>query len=343
MIDLLKELSVLCGISGREENVRKYILNQISPYADCKVDALGNIIAQKKGLKHPDHTLMMSAHMDEVGLIIHSIDENGYLYFSPVGGIDPRVLLGRSVSVGEKAVYGVIGSKPIHMLDSNERKQAPGFLNLYIDIGANNKEEAEKLVSLGDFACFDSEFIRFGDGFIKGKALDDRVGCAILINLIKKSLPYDITFVFTVQEEVGTRGAGTAAFAVDPDYAIVIEATTAADISGVKPEQEVCVLGKGAVISFMDGRTIYDRDLYHLAFATSEETNIPCQTKAGISGGNDAGAIHRSRNGVRTIAVSLPCRYLHSPSCVIHEKDLIHTADFVEALSKKILENGVIH
>ena len=341
MIELLKQLSLLDGVSGREDEVRDFIRKEIEPYAECTTDALGNLIARKKGAKTPEKTLMFSAHMDEVGLIIHSINDDGYLSFSPVGGIDPRVLLGRSVFVSDKKVYGVIGSRPIHLLDSNERKQSPDFQQLYIDIGAKNKEMAEKAVSLGDFACYDSEFIRFGDGFLKGKALDDRAGCAVLIELIKQPLLYDAVFAFTVQEEVGTRGAATAAFGVQPDYAIVVEATTAADIADVKPEQQVCVLGKGGVVSFMDGRTIYDRGLYRLAFDVAKEQGIPCQPKAGVSGGNDAGAIHLSREGVRTLAVSLPCRYLHSACCVIREDDLSSTAALAKAVGEKILADGV--
>lgn len=335
---LLKELSLLDGVSGSENAVRDWICGKIKPFAECKVDPMGNLIAFKKGAASPGKTLMLSAHMDEVGLIIHSIDEDGYLSFSPVGGIDPRVLLGRSVRIGENCVHGVIGASPIHMLTSEERRQSPDFDKLKIEIGAKSREDAEKYVSLGDYACFDSDYVTFGDGCIKGKALDDRAGCAVLINMIMQSLPYDMFFAFTVQEEVGTRGAAAAAFGVRPDYALVVEATTAADIAGVETERQVCALHKGPAVSFMDGRTIYDREFYRLAFEIANEQGIPCQPKAGTSGGNDAGAIHMSREGVRTLAISLPCRYLHSASCVIHKDDLQHTAELVKALSVNILE-----
>lgn len=336
---LLKELSLINGVSGCEDAVRDRIRAEIEPFAECRVDPMGNLIAFRKGAKSSGKTLMLSAHMDEVGLIIHSIDEDGYLSFSPVGGIDPRVLLGRSVKIGETAVHGVIGASPIHMLTSDERKQSPDFDKLKIEIGAKNREDAEKYVSLGDYACFDSDYVNFGEGFIKGKALDDRAGCAVLIELIKQDLPYDMLFAFTVQEEVGTRGAAAAAFGVRPDYALVVEATTAADIADVPAERQVCALRKGPVISFMDGHTIYDRGLYRLAFQVAEKHGLPCQTKAGISGGNDAGAIHMSREGVRTLAVSLPCRYLHSACCVIHKDDLKNTVELVKALSAEILTN----
>lgn len=337
---LLKELSLLDGVSGNENAVRDWIRAKIEPYAECRVDPMGNLIAFKKGAASAGKTLMLSAHMDEVGLIIHSIDDDGYLSFSPVGGIDPRVLLGRSVRIGESGVHGVIGASPIHMLTSDERKQSPGFDKLKIEIGAKNREDAEKYVSLGDYACFESDFLSFGEGCIKGKALDDRAGCAVLINVTMQDLPYDMVFAFTVQEEVGTRGAAAAAFGVQPDFAVVVEATTAADIAGVETERQVCALQKGPAVSFMDGRTIYDRELYRLAFRVADEKGITCQTKAGTSGGNDAGAIHMSREGVRTIAISLPCRYLHSASCVIHKDDLLNTAELVKELSAEILERA---
>lgn len=339
MLDLLQKLSTLNGVSGAEDDVRAFILSEASKHARCHVDALGNIIAFKKGNKPAQKKLMLCAHMDEVGFIINAIDENGYLWFTNVGGIDPRVVLGRAVRVGSEGIHGVIGAKPIHLLDADERKQSPGFDKMYIDIGAENKEQAEQYVKLGDIACFDSAFVHFGDNLIKGKALDDRAGCAVLLKLLERETEFDTYFAFTVQEEVGTRGAATAAFSVAPDYAIVLEATTAADIPNVKKEQQVCRLGEGPAVSFMDGRTVYDRQLYKQAFEIAAAEGIPCQPKAGTSGGNDAGAIHLSREGVRTTAISVPCRYLHSASCVIHKDDLLNTLALTEALAAAISAN----
>ena len=228
---------------------------------------------------------MLSAHMDEVGLIVTHITDEGLLKFTTVGGIDKRVLCGKQVWINGH--YGVIGGKPIHLMKGDEREKAVPVEELSIDIGAGSKEEAEQAVSLGDVAGFVSTFDQEGNK-IRGRALDDRVGCTILIDLIKRSLPYDMTFVFCVQEEIGLRGARTAAYSVNPQAAIVVESTTAADIAGVEEGKEVCRLGDGPVVPFMDRSTIYDREYYQLAFALAEKEKIPCQTKRAVAGGNDA-------------------------------------------------------
>lgn len=342
MLNTLKELCSLPGASGREDAVREYLIGRITAaQADYEVDALGNLLVRKKGAERAKKRVMLAAHMDEVALIVTYITEEGYLKFSPVGGIDPRVLFGRSVFVGEKMLPGVIGSMPVHLLEKEDLKKIPDFDKLYIDIGAASAAEAQAAVRLGDIACFDSGFVPFGERRIKAKALDDRAGCAILLKMIESDQPYDLTFAFTVQEEVGLRGAGAAAYQLNPDYAIVVETTTAADIAGVEPHKRVCALGKGAVVSFMDRSTIYDQKLYSFAFSLAERKNIRCQTKTVIAGGNDAGAIHKSRGGVKTVAVSVPCRYLHSPSCVIEEGDLYDTADLVRALARCFANDSV--
>ncbi len=321
MLELIKKFCSVSGISGREDKVRELIISEIKDIAEYETDALGNLIVHKKGKKTAKNKVMVAAHMDEVGMIVTYISEDGTLKFSTVGGVDARVYLGRAVKVGENEVSGVIGVKPIHMLEKAEELDIPKADELYIDIGASSKEEAKSVVNLGDAVCFDSDVIPFGDGFLKGRALDDRVGCAVAVSMIKSELEYDMDFAFTVQEEIGTRGAAAAAFGVAPDYAIVLETTTAADIPGVENEKRVCALGEGAVVGFMDNGTIYDRELYKLAFKLGEENGVKVQTKTMVAGGNDARAIHKSGKGVKTIAVSLPCRYLHSPSCVIKLSD----------------------
>jgi len=331
MFDKLKVLCALPGVSGREHAVREYILKEILGYAECRVDNLGNIIAFKKGRQKRDKKLMLAAHMDEVGLIIHGADDSGFLKFSAVGGIDARVLAGRRMMIypGKNAepLPGVIGQKPVHLLESDEKGKAPNIDGLYIDIGAMNKDEALKATPIGSAAVFDGELMSFGENknFIKAKALDDRAGCLLMIDIIKSEIEFDTWFVFTVQEEVGARGAAAAAFSVAPDIAVIVEATTAADISGVNETESVCNLGGGPVISFMDGRTVYDAELYDRTFEAAEQAGVPCQPKRAVAGGNDAGAIHMSGAGVRVMAVSLPCRYLHSPSCVIYAPDYENT------------------
>ena len=197
---------MLNGVSGYEENVRNFIINEIKDFCEYKIDNLGNLIAFKKGNSTPKNKVMISAHMDEVGMIVTYINSDGTLKISSVGGVDPRVVFGRQVIIGENNLIGVIGAKAIHNLSEEERKTAVRFDKMYIDIGCENKEGAEKLVSLGDTVAFSSDYIEFGNGFIKAKAIDDRAGCAIMINMIKSELEFDTWFTFVVQEEIGLRG-----------------------------------------------------------------------------------------------------------------------------------------
>lgn len=333
---MLENLCLLNGTSGDESRVRDYIIDQIKDYCDYSVDALGSVIALKKGNKMPDKKVMISAHMDEVGFIITYITDDGYLKFSPVGGIDPRVVIDRVVDIN--GIKGVIGAKAVHLLSADEKKSAPSFDKMCIDIGAKNKEDAEKYISLGDYAYFVSDYREFGNGFVKAKALDDRIGCMLMIELIKSELEFDTYFCFNVQEEVGLRGSQCTAFSVQSDISIVLESTTAADLDGVTGGNRCCVLGDGPVVSFMDGRTVYDRELFHLAFETAKEKNIKVQTKTAIAGGNDAGAIQSTGKGSKVMAVSLPCRYIHSGSGVVKLSDIDEARKLISALLDKIYD-----
>ncbi len=336
MIDELEKLCNLNGTSGSEDEVRDYIINQIKNLCEYRIDNMGNVIAYKKGTCKVGKKLMISAHMDEVGMIVTYINDDGTLKIAPVGGIDPRVVFGRRVRVGKEKRLGVIGSKAVHNLSKEERDKAVTFEGMYVDIGCTSREEAEKIVSLGDNVYFDSDFVRLGDRLVKGKAIDDRAGVAVMLRMIREELPYDVTFAFVVQEEIGLRGSRCAAFEVDPEYAIVIESTTAADIPSASGSDRVCELGKGPVVSFMDRSTIYNKELYDLAFDLADKNNIPCQTKTRVAGGNDAGAIHITRGGIKTAAVSLATRYLHSPSCVADIQDFENVYKLVRVLSDSI-------
>ena len=331
MVERLREICQLNGASGDEARVRGFIQNNIRA-DEVFTDNLGSLIVFKKGRKTPKHKIMFAAHMDEVGFMITDIDSDGFLSFGAVGGINSAVALGRGVAL-ESGALGVVGTKAVHQQSPDERKKTPDFGELYIDIGASSQEEAEILAPRGSYAYFDADFFEFGDGFVKGKAIDDRAGCLIMMDMINGEPEYDAWYAFTVQEEVGTRGARAAAFTVAPDIAIVLETTTACDIAGVSGARRVCELGKGAVVSYMDRSTVYDRGLYSLAFETAKANGIPVQTKTLIAGGNDSGAIHVSAGGVRTCAISVPCRYLHSPSCVVKMSDF----EAVKALADKML------
>jgi len=335
MLETLKELCALSGVSGNEDEVRNYIVDQISGYADeVTVDVMGNVIAFKKGAKTPDKKLVLCAHMDEVGVIVTYITDDGYLKFAMAGGVDSRVVIGKTVAIGKKRVTGVIGCKAIHMVKAKDREKNIEIEDLYIDIGAANREEAGKLVSVGDTGAFDREIREFGDGLVKAKAIDDRFGCAVLVELIKSDLPIDCGFVFTVQEEVGLRGAHPAAFSTAPDIALMIEGTTAADFPSVSANKKVCRVGKGVVIPFMDGGSIYNRELFSLLTGLAERNEIPWQTKNVIAGGTDGAAFQRSRAGVKTAGIAAPVRNLHSPSCVAKITDL----EAVFKLAKLFLE-----
>ncbi len=332
MLETLKSLCVLNGTSGREEKIREYIISRIDGKCEYRVDPMGNLLVFKKGKKTPSKKVMLSAHMDEVGFIITYITEDGYLKFSPVGGIDSKVIIGRSVTVGEKSIPGVIGIKPIHMVSADEKGKVPPVSDMYIDIGASSKKEAEDYVSVGDAAYFISRFEHLCNEKVKAKAIDDRFGCAVMLDMIDSELEYDANFAFLVQEEVGLRGAGPAAFTIRPDYAIVLESTTAADVSGVADADCVCSLGSGAVLSFMDRSTVYNRDMFKGALRLAAEKGIKCQIKKAVAGGNDAGAIHKSCGGVYTITVSLPCRYIHSATSVADTHDMEDCAKLAKAL-----------
>ena len=317
MLELLKELCRLNGVSGAEDPVRNFIQTQAQPYADSlRSDALGNLIVFKRGKKSTGNKLLLAAHMDEVGVIVTRITEEGFLKFDFVGGVDRRVAIGKPVVLGENEIPGLIGLKAIHLVSREEEEKVPKTDALYIDIGAKDREEAEKLVPPGTYGSFVGPPQEFGQGFLKAKAIDDRIGCAIMLELLKEDLPLDVTFAFTAQEEVGTRGAFGTAFSVSPEVALVLETTTAADLPGVEGARRVCAPGKGPVISYMDGATIYDRDLFENLRRLAEEHGIPWQTKEYIAGGNDARTIQRSRSGVRVAALSAAVRYLHAPATV---------------------------
>ena len=329
MMTHLKKLCSLEGVSGREHPVREYILRvlQQSP-ADMsvRVDPMGNVLAYVKGRERAKHTLLFAAHMDEVGFMITGVTPEGYLRFTTVGGIDPKVVYGRSVRVG--GISGVIGGKATHLCSADEKKQVPKPSELLIDIGAASKEEAEALVRPGDTAVFAGEFSRLEGGLVKSRAIDDRAGCALLLDLAEQTPDYDMVLAFTVQEEVGLRGAKAAA--------VVVDATTAADTIGVAADKQVCRVGEGAVISFMDKRTLYDADLYARILEIAKKKNIRAQSKTMVAGGNDAGAIQLAGRGARVAAVSLPCRYLHSPACVVAKRDMEQTLALLQELARQL-------
>ncbi len=326
MFKMLEDLCNIRGTSGREDAVRAEIIKLIDGYCDWKVDPLGNIIAFKRGKKAPSHRIMLDAHMDEVGFIATYINDQGLISFATVGGINTECILSQRV-VFDNGTVGVIGGKPTHLLSADARKKLPETDSLYIDIGAGSRAEAEQFVKIGDSAVFAENYLEFGD-VITSKAIDDRAGCAVLISLLREESEYDFYATFTTQEEVGSRGAAAAAFTVGPDFCICLETTTACDLEGVCGSARVCEVGKGPVISFMDRGTLYDRALFDMAAGLG----IKHQIKTAVAGGNNSASIHKSRGGVRTLAISVPCRYLHSASCVASKADISGTKQLAAAM-----------
>lgn len=323
--ETLLTLCALSGVSSAEDQVRDFLKDRAARAgAQVRVDAMGNLICFKKGAVAAPDRLMLCAHMDEVGLMVRHITDDGYLKFDAVGGIDRRVLIGKPVWVGANKVPGVIGLQAIHLTTKAQREKVAKLEEFYIDIGADSREEAQALVSIGDVCVFQGDSLEFGDGLFKSKAIDDRLGCAVMLELLEEDLPMDVTFVFTAQEEVGTRGAFAAAFSVKPEVCMVLETTTAADLPGVERHKRVCQVGKGPVISLIDSATIYDRPLFAELRDLAEGNGIPWQTKELIAGGNDARAVQRSRQGVRVCALSAPVRYLHAPTSVASLDDCEH-------------------
>lgn len=335
-----EELKTLCGLdglSGRETAVRAYLQEQLTacPAVETMiVDPLGNLLVRVRGRQRAKQTVLFSAHMDEVGLIVTDVTADGYLAVAPVGGVDAAVVYGHSVKVN--GYLGVIAGKAIHQCSGDEKKTIPGFDKLLVDIGAADQEEALGVAQPGDAVLFDSEWTDLGDDLCKAKALDDRAGCLLLLDLIRRQPAYDIVVSFVTQEEIGLRGATVAGYTVQPDIAVVVETTTAADLAGVSGPRQVCRVGAGPVISFMDGRTLYDDELYRHIRQMGDEAGIPTQTKTMVAGGNDAGALQQAGKGVRVAAISLPCRYLHSPACVLSWRDMEQTAALVALLADSL-------
>ncbi len=320
-VDNLKKLSALDGVSGDEKPVRDFILSHVKDYVDDYwVDKMGNLITFKKGTRKGPK-VMLDAHMDEVGLMVTHINSDGLLKFQVVGGIEDRVLVGKRVRIGEKGVPGVIGFKPIHLQDGSERTGAVNKKKLTIDIGAKDKEQAEAKVEVGDIVAFAYDPVEFGDNKLMAKALDDRVGCAALIEILKGRYEFDVYGCFTVQEEIGLKGAKTASFQVMPDIAIILEGTTCYDVPDTEEQGMSTRCGQGPALTIMDRSVIVDSDLLNLIVDVAERNKIPYQFKQTISGGTNAGRIQANATGVKVAAIAVPCRYIHTPVSVMDKSD----------------------
>lgn len=328
---LLKKLTEASGVSGNEKEIRNIILNEIKGYVDSvEVDKLGNIIAYKKGITN-SKKLMITAHMDEVGLMVTHIDDAGLLKFTTVGGIDKRILVSKPVLVGKKDIRSH-RSETYSFAKKEEWQKALNIDQLYIDIGVNTNEEAKKLVNIGDYVTFDSRYVEFGDNQVKAKALDNRVGCSLLIELLKNIEDISFYGVFTVMEEIGLVGAGPVAYRVEPDITIVLEGTLCYEVPKLDNHLIPTSLNNGPAISLIDRTTLFDIDFRKKIVNIAEKNHIPYQYRKTSMGGNDSGKIHTTKEGSITTTISVPCRNIHSPTSVMSKNDYSNTYKLLQAI-----------
>ena len=335
---LLKRLCEAMGISGQEAEVRAVIREELGGKVDeMRCDTMGNVIV-RKGPEHGPR-VMLAAHMDEVGLMISGITKEGCLRFVKAGGTDDRVILSKVVLVGKSRIPGVIGPRPHHLETDKERETPVKSDKLYIDIGCKSREEAESKVKLGDPVIFDTSFAEFGEGYVKGRALDDRIGCAVLVEILKQDWSIPVWGVFTSQEEVGCRGATIAAYSIQPEMGIALEGTVSADVAGVEDEGLVTQPGNGPAIGIMDAGSIPNRHMLAQVVSLAKQHGVPFQFRRTTTGGNDAGPIQRSQGGSATVTISVPCKNIHSPVAIASVSDFDNCVRLV-GLFLKSVEGG---
>jgi len=343
LVEALEKLSNANGVTGREGEVRELMKKYLKPYVDeTREDKLGNLITFKKGNKDAP-TVMLAAHMDEVGLMIKNIKKKGFLQFAKVGGIDDRVLLAQKVIVhtDKGPLTGVVGSKPPHIQTEEEQKKVVDADRLFIDVGAKDKEEAEKMgVQVGDVVSFDTKFVQIGENVVLGKALDDRVGCAMMVETLRRLQKVDcnVYAVGTIQEEVGLRGATIAAFQVAPDVCIVLETTVAGGMPGVEEGKAPAKMGEGPVVTVADAGLIAHPKVLRLLIDSAKENKIPYQLETGIRGSTDAARISLSREGVPSGVISVATRYIHSPAAILNLDDAEKAVKLAVAAIRKVPE-----
>ena len=337
-IELLKKICLTPGAPGFEQPIRSLLMNELRTCADdIQIDAMGNLIAYKKG----EHStkLMLTAHMDEIAFIVQHIDDDGFIRFLPLGGFDAKTLTAQRVIIhGKKEVIGVMGSKPIHLMNADERNKVQQAKDYFIDTGLP-KDELEKLVSIGDPITRERELIRMGK-CINSKSLDNRISVYVLLEVMKsfaETKPeLDIYAVFTVQEEIGLRGARAAAHRIAPDFAINIDTTIAFDVPGAQPHEMITKLGSGVAIKLYDSSVIPDSRMIVLLKECAEKANISWQPELLVGGGTDTASVQMSGNGVIAGAISIPTRHIHQVIEMVHEDDVLSAIKLLHTSIKQI-------
>lgn len=337
---LLKKLTESFGPSGFEGEIRQVIYEEVKSYTDkISTDALGSLIVETNPAADGPR-ILLAAHMDEVGLVVVHIEDNGLLRFRALGGVDARILVAKVVYIGAAKIVGVIGAKAIHLQEPDERTRPLTEHQLYIDIGAASRSEAEACVQIGDPVVFATKYEEIGANRAKAKAFDDRVGCAVLVETIKKQFALPLTFAFTVQEETGLRGAGPVAFRCKPDLAIIVEGTVCNDVADTPTHAEATTLGAGPALSVVDGKTIAHAKFREFIQQVGKEAGIPTQLRRTVGGANDAGVIHLTEMGIISAAISVPTRYIHSPAQMIHLHDYKNAVLLIETLLRRLEKGG---
>jgi len=344
-IELLKTLSGTFGPSGFETEVRETLHSLVKPLVDeVKVDALGNLIAIRHG--QSTRKIMLDAHMDEVGFLVSHIEENGFLRLAPLGGWDARILPSHAVMIQTrdgKKIRGIIGSAPPHILTEEERKRPIQLEDLFVDVGVDSSTEISELnIHVGDPAVIEYPFQQLNENTLTGKAFDDRAGCAVAVEALQQlqndNLPWTLAVAFVVREEIGLRGARTAAYQIQPDVALALEGTIAADVPGVPLNKQPTQMGKGPAISIGDRSFIVPREMVIFLEELAKNLSLPYQHKTPLYGGTDAGAIHESREGVMAGIISVPCRYIHAPLSMMRLTDFDQTVQVAKAFIEQAPE-----
>lgn len=339
-VPLLKQICEIPGAPGFEKRVRDLVVELVTPLADeVKTDNLGSVIAIKKGKRNPDgKRVMVAAHLDEIGFIVTHIDDQGFLRFHTLGGFDPKTLTAQRVIVhGKKDLVGVMGSKPIHVMSQEERTKLPKTTDFFIDLGLT-KEEVEKIISIGDPVTRDRELIEMGD-CVNCKSIDNRVAVFILIETLRQleNPAYDVYATFTVQEEVGIRGANVAAHSINPDFGIALDTTIAFDVPGAAAHEKITELGKGTAIKIMDAMTICDYRMVEFMKQTAVKEAITWQPEILTAGGTDTAGVQRmGKQGSIAGAISIPTRHLHQVIEMANKKDIAGSIALLKACLEQI-------
>lgn len=340
--EVVERLSNVFGPSGFEDDVTDVIRELVDPYVDeMHADPLGNLLVTKRG--NSDRKLMIDAHMDEIGFMVSYVEDDGFLRFSTIGGWDARIIPSHRMTIrtdGGDDVHGIVGTLPPHLLSAEDRNRPHKIEDLFIDIGARSSGEVEGLgIRIGSPAVISYPFQPLQGDMVTGKALDDRAGCAVLIATLAALAeePPEMTVVgaFTVREEIGLIGAGTAAYQIEPDLALVLEGTIGADMPGVSSTRRVTRIGEGPAVTVADGSQIVKSELVRFLTRIAGDHAIPWHYKLPPFGGTDGGIIQRSRGGVRSASVSIPCRYIHSPFSVMRMSDFEHTVALTTAFARR--------